>query len=81
MITVCLVSAILNPFCCTAVVPAWSFSSRLILIFSYPSKLCPQVPGKVEKVDEDSSKYNIDKEIAQKVCVSSLFDQNFGIHV
>jgi len=38
-----------------------------------------QVSGSVEKVEKDSSKKDIEKEIAQKVFVSSLFSQNFGI--
>jgi len=38
-----------------------------------------QIPGDVEKVDEDSSKNNIEKEIDQKVWVSFFFDQNFAM--
>jgi len=38
-----------------------------------------QIPGNVEKVDEDSSKNNIEKEIDQKVWVSFFFDQNFAM--
>jgi len=37
------------------------------------------IPGDVEKVDEDSSKNNIEKEIDQKVWVSFFFDQNFAM--
>jgi hypothetical protein len=54
-------------------VPVWSFSRSLIaafLFFAYPSKLWLQIPGNVEKVDEDSSKNNIEKDITQKVWVS-----------
>jgi hypothetical protein len=38
-----------------------------------------QASGSVEKVEKDSSKKDIEKEIAQKVFVSLFFGQNFGI--
>ena len=77
--TVCLVSAILNPLCCSACMVIIQKPHCCLLIFAYPSKLWLQIPGDVEKVDEDSSKNNIEKEIDQKVWVSFFFDQNFAM--